>query len=146
MDEGQGFKKLRAWQKADDLASAAFRAAEEVPSQHRWLSSQIARAAVSVPANIAEGYGRGSLADYLRFLDIARGSLSEVEYYIHFLGKESLVSSECIERLRLLHSETGRLLFGLWQSLKSKAPQTWDHAGGVGYVRESAEQPYEVGV
>jgi four helix bundle protein len=146
LEERQGFKKLRTWQRADDLASAVFHAAQQIPGQHRWLSSQITRAAVSVPANIAEGYGRGSLGDYLRFLDIARGSLSEVEYYIHFIGKEALVSEEHLMKMTQLHSETGRLLYSLWQSLKAKSPQQWDHAGGVGYVRESAEIPYEVGV
>ena len=144
MLEGQGFKRLKAWQHADDLASAMFHAAQQLPSQHRWLASQIARAAVSVPANIAEGYGRGSLGDYLRFLDIARGSLAETEYYVHFLAKENLVDEATEKKLALCHAETGRLLFGLWRSLKAKLPATWDHIGSTSQVRELSLDSYEV--
>jgi four helix bundle protein len=91
----------------------------------------MARAAVSVPANIAEGYGRGSLGDYLRFLDIAKGSLAELEYYIHFIEKESLLPPSDAENLRLQREKTGRLLHGLWQSLKRQAPQSWDHGQAI---------------
>lgn len=132
--------KLNAWQEADDLAPAVFRVAEEFPQRQYWLASQITRAAVSVPANIAEGYGRGSQGDYLRFLDIARGSLSEVEYYIPFLERESLVPDVELKRLKGLRYETGRLLFRLWQAIKAKSPQTWDHSGSI---REVGEERYE---
>ena len=134
---GQGFKQLKAWQKADELASLVFRSVREFPAQDRWLASQMARAAVSVPANIAEGYGRGSLADYLRFLDIARGSLAEVEYYIHFAGNEAVLPPERVKSLEVLRSDTGRLLHGLWQSLKQKDQSTWDHSGSM--IRELPE-------
>jgi four helix bundle protein len=144
VEESRGFKKLLAWQRADDLASAVFRASEGLPSQHRWLASQISRAAVSVAANIAEGYARGSLGDYLRFLDIARGSLSEVEYYIHFLAKESLIKQSEAEQLERLRADAGFLLFRLWQSLKAKAADDWDHSGRQPLIREWATEQYEV--
>jgi four helix bundle protein len=145
-DEARGFKKLLAWQRADELASAVFHAVEPMPVQHRWLASQISRAAVSVPANIAEGYGRGSLADYLRFLDIARGSLSEVEYDIHFLAKETLIGQSDAERLNQLRSDAGFLLYKLWQNLKAKAAADWDHSGNQQQIRELASELYEVDV
>lgn len=69
-----------AWRKADELGSAVFQALQE-GQRPIWLVAQVTRAAVSVPANVAEGYTRGALRDYLRFLDIARGSLAELEYY-----------------------------------------------------------------
>ena len=136
-NQEQGFRRLVAWQKADDLASAVFSVAQMLPLQHRWLRDQAARAAVSVPANIAEGYGRGSLRDYLRFLDIARGSLAELEYYLHFLRRNGLIEAEKLIAAEALRAETGRLLFGLTQSLreKLKAEGPWQR----GTLRE--EQP-----
>jgi len=116
----QGFRRLRAWQKADDLACAVFQAVKRFHPEHVWLRSQICRAAVSVPANMAEGYTRGALRDYLRFLDIARGSLAEVEYYIHFLRRNTVLPAEELARLETLREEAGRLLFALTQSLREK--------------------------
>lgn len=75
------FKTIKAWQKADDLTVEVYEKTRDFPSDERFgLTSQMRRAAVSVGANIAEGSGRGSLADYIRFLFIAQGSLSELEY------------------------------------------------------------------
>src|SRR3990172_7215864 len=116
----QGFRRLRAWQKADDLACAVFQAVKRFHPEHVWLRSQICRAAVSVPANMAEGYTRGALRDYLRFLDIARGSLAEVEYYIHFLRRNTVLPAEELARLETLREEAGRLLFALTQSLRGE--------------------------
>lgn len=128
--KGKGFRSLLAWQKADELASAVYRTLRAMPAQHRWLTVQAMRAAISVPANIAEGYGRGSLGDYLRFLDIARGSLAELEYYLHFVNREGLVAATNVAVLHHMHQETGRLLHGLWKSLKQKARDGgWDRTG-----------------
>ena len=132
----QGFRRLVAWQKADDLASAVFSVMRLLPLQHRWLKDQIARAAVSVPANVAEGYGRGSLRDYLRFLDIARGSLAELEYYLHFLRRNGLIEAERLVQVEALRTETGSLLFGLTQSLRRKVREDGPWQRGI--VREEA--------
>jgi four helix bundle protein len=144
VDEARGFKKLLAWQRADELASVAFRISREISRTDRWLASQLSRAAISVPANIAEGYGRGSLGDYMRLLDIARGSLAEVEYYFHFLTREGVIAQRDSLQADSLLNETGRLLTGLWQSLKAKNASTWDHSGGMRQVREEFAI-YEVG-
>ena len=133
---GKGFRQLLAWQRADDLASLVFRAAEQFPPRLHWLASQMSRSAVSVPANIAEGYGRGSQGDYLRFLDIARGSLSELEYYIYFVSRENLISRDVCDQMEKTRVDTGRLLYGLWSSLKSKSTSTWDHTGRIREERE----------
>ena len=143
MSDGLGFKKLAAWQRADELASSVFHAAQQLPQQHGWLASQMMRAAISVPANIAEGYGRGSLGDYLRFLDIARGSLSELEYYLHFVAKEGLLGADEFSHVELARAETGRLLHGLWSGLKAKSPSSWDHSGQ--FIREVPNDFYEAG-
>jgi len=137
-DVEQGFRRLRAWQKADDLACTVFRLVALLPREHRWLGNQIARAAVSVPANIAEGYGRGALRDYLRFLDIARGSLAELEYYLHFLRKNEIVGDKGLAPADGLRAEAGSLLFGLTQSLRDKLREgePWQR----GLMREDAEE------
>jgi four helix bundle protein len=127
--EAKGFKDLVAWQRADHLASLVYRSCRDLPPGHRWLTDQILRCAVSVPANIAEGHGRGSRAELLRFLDIARGSLSELEYFIHFLSSEAILPSETISTLEFSRIEAGRVIFGLWRSLKAVNSSDWDHTG-----------------
>jgi four helix bundle protein len=130
--EDRGFRGLVAWQKADELASAVYQSLRALRSSERWLASQAIRAAISVPANIAEGYGRGSVGDYTRFLDIARGSLSELEYYVLFLRREGLLTEDQAEAIDALRRDAGRLLFGLWKSLRAKSRNgTWDRSGRI---------------
>ena len=134
--EAQGFRGLVAWQKADELALAVFRALNNASSAPRWLAVQAMRAAISVPANVAEGYTRGSLGDYLRFIDIARGSLAELEYYLLFIDRERLLPAEQTQNLQRLQQDTGRLLHGLWKSLKEKSKNgTWDRTGRISEER-----------
>ena len=73
-------KDLVVWQKSIDLVVDIYKLCEEFPATEKYgLSSQIQRAAVSIPSNIAEGAGRNSTKEYIRFLNIAQGSLSELE-------------------------------------------------------------------
>lgn len=136
----RGYKQLRAWQKADDLAVLVYESTHALNRSDRWLATQIRRAAVSVPANIAEGYSRGSLRDYLRFLGFARGSLGEVEYFLHFITRVSItnVNVTPIERAR---TECGQLLFLLIRSLRKKLDDERDE-GSI--LREEFE-PYDAG-
>ncbi len=116
-----GFRKLLAWQKADDLAAEIFRLTEkEMDARHRWLSLQVMRAAFSVTANIAEGYGRSSLADYARFLEVAGASLNEVENALHFARRNGVLAPESLTAAEELRRVTGNLLFGLARTLRSK--------------------------
>lgn len=72
----QSYRELLVWQKAMELALLAYRLTEGFPRRELYgLAAQIKRASVSVPSNIAEGYGRGSRKEYLQFLSIAQGSL-----------------------------------------------------------------------
>ena len=126
--EKRGFRRLVAWEKADELASSLFQAVHKSQSPP-WLVSQVTRAAVSVPANIAEGYARGSLRDYLRFLDIARGSLAELEYYLHFMVTNRLLEPSAHDRLSDLALDVGNLLVALIRSLRIKLKEgSWDRA------------------
>ncbi len=118
--EGRGFHQLLAWQKAHNLALAAFRLSESFRPRHAWLASQLARAALSIPANIAEGYNRGSLKEYIQFLTISRGSLAEVEYYLLFACDAELVNAESVEDISARLDEAGRLLLSLLRSLEQK--------------------------
>jgi len=83
--------KLKAFHLAHSLAVSVYRVTQSFPSSERDLRSQLRRAAVSVPSNIAEGCARRSKGDYLRFLDIALGSASEVDYLITFCREVSLL-------------------------------------------------------
>lgn len=86
-------ERLDAWQKAMDLMVECYRIARLLPVEERYgLASQIRRAAVSVPANIAEGCGRGGGGDRLRFMSIARGSLCELRTLLAAVERLSYVS------------------------------------------------------
>lgn len=109
----KGFFDIKAWQKADDLAVDVYEKTKSFPRHQLYsLTNQMQRAAVSVAANIAEGSGRQTLADYLRFLYIAKGSLCELEYYIHLAKRLGYLSDADYQRLDILQDETARVLTG----------------------------------
>ena len=94
-----------------------YQTTQTFPPQDRYgLISQMQRSAVSVAANIAEGSGRRTLADYIRFLFIAKGSLTEVEYYIHLAQRLGYLSSESHTELNRLHRDDR---WGHWMALSS---------------------------
>lgn len=115
-----GYKDLIVWQKANELAIEIYRLSKDFPDDERYgLTSQIRRAAVSVPTNIVEGNAKLSSADFVRFLDIARGSLAETEYLLFlannlgFVKKDKKIASELI-------SQVGKLIWSLRASLSKK--------------------------
>ncbi len=131
--ETKGYRKLVAWQKADQLASHMFLTLHGSRSVPRWLTDQTCRAAISVPANIAEGYSRGAIGDYVRSLEIASGSLAETEYYIGFLAQHRLISQETAESACALVVETGNVLHGLITSITAKRNAgTWARHVNIG--------------
>ncbi len=108
------YRKSKAWQRCDDLAVAVYEASRTFPKAERYdLTSQMRRAAVSIAANIAEGSGRATRRDYLRFLYQARGSLREVEYYIHLARRLGYLSEAAARTLQATSNEAGSTLHGL---------------------------------
>ena len=111
-------RKIIAFQRADDLAVAVYRATQAWPKEERFgLTSQIRRAAVSVPANIAEGAARLKMREYLHFLSIANGSLREVGYMVHLAGRIEYLDEMTSKALMLSYEETCRVLWGLIESV-----------------------------
>jgi len=116
------FKNIKAWKHADDLAVAVYSKTKIFPKEEMYgLTSQLRRAAVSVPANIAEGAGRGTLKEYLHFLYIARGSLSETGYLIHLSCKLGYFAKKDYEELTSLVTEVSKTLYGLISAVKKEA-------------------------
>ena len=109
--ESFSFEKIVAWQKAHGFILLVYRITKHFPEEERFgLVSQFRRAAVSIGANIAEGYKKLSKADKLRFLNISEGSLAECENYI-ILGKDlNYINEDEYNILHLTAEETGRLL------------------------------------
>lgn len=105
-----------------DLVLESYKLTNSFPKAEVYgLISQIRRAAVSIPANIAEGHGREHLGDYLHHLSIANGSLMELETHLLIAGRLDFVNREHMEPVLLLAAEVGRMLSGLTRSLKSQA-------------------------
>lgn len=117
--DDKGFRKLLVWQRAHELVLSVYKMTEKFPKSEMFaLTSQLKRAVVSIPANIAEGQGAGTKAQFARYLDIAKGSLSEVEYYL-VLAKDLRYSSpETYKEVEALRSEVGFLLYRLIASMR----------------------------
>jgi four helix bundle protein len=111
------FRDLIAWQKAMQLAKQVYLATASMPDSERFgLTAQMRRAAVSIPSNMAEGHGRQSLPDYIRFLKMARGSLMELQTQL--ILSEDLAYLHIPRELNDLQAETDRVLQGLIRSLE----------------------------
>ncbi len=113
------FEDLIAWQRSVQLGLFVYRMTKRFPADERFaLTSQITRAAVSVPSNIAEGFGRGSRREYIRSLRIARGSLYEVVTQLHIANELNYVSPNDHNEATRLTTECRKLLAGLIKALE----------------------------
>jgi four helix bundle protein len=111
------FRDLIAWQRAMALAREVYGLTAKMPDTEKFgLTAQMRRAAVSVPSNIAEGHGRQSLPEYLRYLRIARGSLMELQTQMILAQELNFV--QVPTALDALQAETDRVLQGLIRSLE----------------------------
>ena len=111
---GRDYTKIKAWQLADGLALLVYKATKKFPKSEIWgLTSQMRRAAVSVPANIVEGSARKNRKEYLQFLYIAISSLAELEYYIRFTKELGYLDTNEYEKLWAKSQESLKTLRGL---------------------------------
>ena len=114
----KNYQELIAWQRAMDLVEDVYKASKDFPREEVYgLTSQVRRAAVSIPSNIAEGQGRRTTSDFLRHLSIAYGSLREVETQILIARRLKYVAQTKLEEVMNRAGEVGRLLNGLMASL-----------------------------
>ena len=105
------FFDLFVWKKAHEFVLAVYKITEKLPDYEKFgLRSQFTRAAVSIAANIAEGYGKIGKSDKLRFLNISQGSVDECRYYILLMRDLNYISEEDYRHLCTLIKETSKLL------------------------------------
>ncbi len=115
----KSFRDLIAWQKSMELPRAIYRATSEMPADERFgLTNQMRRAAVSIPSNIAEGFGRQSRPDYIKHLRVARGALMELDTQYELAISLGMIKADTSagESIR----EVDRVLQGLIRSLEQK--------------------------
>ena len=115
---GKNYRDLIAWQKAMDLVMMVYLASQDFPKQELYgLTSQMRRADVSIPSNIAEGQGRRTKNDFRNFLSFAHGSLREVETQVLIANRLGYLDDETTSGLLGLAGQVGRLTNALSNSL-----------------------------
>lgn len=135
----RNYTKIEAWRLADDLTVAIYERTRSFPREEIYgLTSQLRRASYSVPANIVEGSSRDSKKDYLHFLYIARGSLSETQYFVHLTKRLGYLSSQEAEAL---HRQT-KLVFGCLHGLIKSVEK---EAGKFGKVLATITSLFAIG-
>jgi len=122
----KSYRDLQVWQKAMALVVESYSVTRLLPKSESYgLIGQIQRAAVSIPANIAEGHGREHLGDYLRHLSVANGSLMELETHFLIAVELGYVTREQTAHVMSATSEVGRMLTGLTRRLRGPlTPET----------------------
>jgi four helix bundle protein len=115
----RNYSDLIAWQKAMDLVQLVYSCTTRFPKEELYgLTNQLRRASVSIPSNIAEGQGRKSTNEFLRYLSMAHGSLREVRTQVIIAARLRYLEESDAAELLALASEIGKLINGLTNSLK----------------------------
>lgn len=119
--KAKSYRDLKVWQKGIDLALLVYELSKKFPKEETYgLTSQVRRAVVSIPSNIAEGNERFSIRDYIRFLRTAKGSLSELETQLYLCMKLNYLATEDFFKFNQMSIEEGRMLNGLIASLEDR--------------------------
>ena len=117
----QSFKDLLVWQKAMALSVLCYELTKGFPKDEMYgMTSQIRRASVSVPANIAEGHGREHTRSFVQFLRVAQGSLKELETHLMLAEQVQLATADALAPAYSMTDEVGRMLRALIRSLQDK--------------------------
>jgi len=117
----KSFRELQVWQKAHALVLAIYTASSKFPREEQFgIIQQIRRAAYSIPANIAEGCDRKHTKEFIQFLNVAKGSLSELEYFLLLSKDLGYIQQEIYLELLDSCKEVGKMLNGLINSLNTK--------------------------
>ncbi len=115
------YRDLKVWQLAVDLVTRIYEFTKAYPQSERFgIISQTQRAAVSIPANIAEGHGRDSTKEFLHHISFALGSLAELETLLHVAKQLNYLDSKSLDELLATCDQLGKMLRELQKSLKSK--------------------------
>lgn len=118
----RSYKDLVVWQKGMELVSRIYLITKRFPASEQFgLTSQIQRAAVSIPANIAEGYGRNTKNEYANFLRIARGSLTELETLLLIAKQQSYCGESDFTAVEVMLKELGAMLYRLRERIVDSA-------------------------
>ncbi|MEW6497741.1 MAG: four helix bundle protein [Cyanobacteriota bacterium] len=120
--EIQSYRDLRVWIEGMNIAETCYQVTRTFPKEEMYgMVSQIRRSAASIPANIAEGYGREYRAEYIQFLRTAQGSLKELETHLILSVRVKLTTNQEIDPILSKCEALGRMLRSLIRSLQSKA-------------------------
>lgn len=116
----RSYRDLTVWRKGMALAAAVYRLTRQMPKNEEYrISGQMIRAATSIPANLAEGHGRGTRKDYGHFVSIAKGSLAELETFLLLVRDLDLAPSTATDSVLAQAEEVGRMLTALRSRLAS---------------------------
>jgi four helix bundle protein len=125
MGEIRSHRDLNVWRLGMEIAERIYALTQSFPNEEKFgITNQLRRAAASVPANVAEGNGRDSTKEYLRFLSIAVGSLAEIETFLELAVRLHFGDRDKINELVDLIGEERRMLRGLQRSLRKKLDST----------------------
>jgi four helix bundle protein len=118
----QSFRDLQVWQRSMELTVAIYRLTQTFPREEIYgLVSQLRRAAVSIPSNIAEGQGRSNTGEFRQFLSIARGSNCELQTQLEIARRLKFGKAESLDQAEGLSHEIGKMLFTMLNTLRTKA-------------------------
>jgi four helix bundle protein len=121
----RGYRDLRVWHGGIELVESVYRATQFFPKQELYgLTSQLRRAAVSIPANIAEGHSREHIKEYLNFLSIAQGSAGELETELEIAGRLGYIAPEALGPLMSQLDSLGRQIRALRAALVNRTTTT----------------------